>query len=69
MTRYVTKTVKYAAAGVRHYWIVDPEERTVAVLTLDGDHYRLDSTVTGEERVDVDFGAGHALIDMNALLP
>ena len=33
----VTKTTKYAAAGVRHYWIVDPRSRTVDAYTLTSD--------------------------------
>jgi Uma2 family endonuclease len=34
------KRAEYAAAGIPEYWIVDPEQRTIPVLTLDGDHYR-----------------------------
>ena len=30
----------YAGAGIPEYWIVNPLERTVLVLALDGDHYR-----------------------------
>ncbi len=30
----VTKRRKYAAYGVAHYWILDPEERTLEALTL-----------------------------------
>ena len=37
---YVTKRADYAAAGVPEYWIVDPIENRVLVLTLDGDAYR-----------------------------
>ncbi len=32
----VTKRAEYAAAGIPEYWIVDPQTRTILVLTLDG---------------------------------
>jgi Uma2 family endonuclease len=35
----VTKRADYAAAGIPEYWIVNPEEETVTVLTLAGDSY------------------------------
>jgi Uma2 family endonuclease len=35
----VLKRHYYAAGGIRHYWIVDPDERTLTVLELDGDEY------------------------------
>jgi Uma2 family endonuclease len=31
----VTKRAEYADGGIPHYWIVDPEEQTLTVLTLD----------------------------------
>ena len=34
-----TKRAEYALAGIPEYWIVDPEERRVTVLTLRGDAY------------------------------
>ena len=37
---YINKRVEYAAAGIAEYWIVDPEQQTITVLTLDGDSYR-----------------------------
>jgi Uma2 family endonuclease len=36
----VTKRTEYAQAGIAEYWIVDPEEQRITVLTLDGDSYR-----------------------------
>lgn len=68
-TDHVTKVAKYAAAGVQHYWIVDPDSRTLDVLRLDGDRYRVGSVLTAGETAEVDFGAGRVLIDMDALLP
>lgn len=35
----VTKRAEYAAAGIREYWIVDPEKATITVLRLEGDAY------------------------------
>jgi len=36
-----TKRVEYAKSGIGEYWIVDPQEREIHVLSLDGDAYRL----------------------------
>jgi Uma2 family endonuclease len=36
-----TKRSEYARAGIPEYWIVDPQEQTVTVLTLDGQQYRV----------------------------
>jgi Uma2 family endonuclease len=37
----VTKPEEYARAGIQEYWIVDPELRSIKVLVLDGNAYRL----------------------------
>ncbi len=34
------KRMEYAKAGIADYWIVDPEEQRITVLTLDGQTYR-----------------------------
>jgi Uma2 family endonuclease len=36
----VTKRGEYAAAGIAEYWIVDPQEKSISVLTLEGHSYR-----------------------------
>jgi Uma2 family endonuclease len=36
----VAKRADYAAAGIPEYWIVDPETKTISVLTLDGSQYK-----------------------------
>jgi Uma2 family endonuclease len=41
---YEKKRTDYAAAGIAEYWIVDPAESRITVLTLDGESY----TVHGE---------------------
>ncbi len=38
----VTKRIEYARAGIREYWIVDPEQETVTVLSLADDTYSED---------------------------
>ncbi len=35
----VTKRIEYARAGIQEYWIVDPEQEAVIVLSLGGDTY------------------------------
>ncbi len=35
----VTKRTEYARAGIPEYWIVDPQERRITVLRLQGDVY------------------------------
>ncbi len=37
---YIEKRTDYAAASIAEYWIVDPQERTIMVLTLSGNEYR-----------------------------
>ena len=31
--------MRYALAGIREFWLADPDLRTIAVFDLDGDHY------------------------------
>jgi Uma2 family endonuclease len=38
---YVLKPVEYAQAGIAEYWIIDPDEKLIRVLTLDGPAYRV----------------------------
>ena len=40
----------YAKAGVREYWIVDPQEKTIAVLALAGKTFKVHGTFkSGDE--------------------
>jgi Uma2 family endonuclease len=41
----------YAREGVRHVWFVDPEVRTLEVLRLDGESYRIVEVRRGDETV------------------
>ncbi len=60
---YKDKRADYLKAGVAEYWIVDPDDRQILVLVLDGDDYKthglfsVGQTATGkllpELRVDV----------------
>jgi Uma2 family endonuclease len=36
----VTKRQEYAKAGISEYWIVDPQEKQITVLALEGQSYR-----------------------------
>lgn len=38
---YIDKRLDYAKAGISEYWIVDPEQSILTVLTLDGSEYRV----------------------------
>ena len=45
----LTKRALYARAGVREYWLVDPDARTVEILTLDRDAFHLAMAASGDE--------------------
>ncbi len=47
----VKKMPKYAGAGVRNAWLVDPDARSLEVLRLDGDTWRLVAAHEGTEKV------------------
>ncbi len=44
-----TKRALYARSGVREYWIVDPDSRTLEILTLDRDAFHLTVAAAGSE--------------------
>ena len=45
----LTKRALYARAGVREYWLVDPEARTIEILVLDRDALHLAVAGSGGE--------------------
>jgi Uma2 family endonuclease len=47
----LTKRALYARAGVREYWVVDPESRAVEVLTLDRDAFHTVQRASGDDAV------------------
>jgi Uma2 family endonuclease len=47
----LTKRALYARAGVPEYWIVDPTNRTVEILTLDRDAFHTVQVAAGENAV------------------
>ena len=46
----LTKRSLYARAGIREYWLVDPDARTVEILTLDRYALHLAAAGSGDER-------------------
>ena len=50
----VTKRREYAQAGIPEYWIVDPSDMSITVLTLRGQEYALHGEfVAGESATSV----------------
>jgi Uma2 family endonuclease len=47
---YVTKRAEYLAYGLREYWIVDPELKSVVLLTRTGDVWA-EQTLGGDQQV------------------
>ena len=47
----LTKRALYGRAGVREYWIIDPDARAFELLTLDGDVLRGIQTASGDDTV------------------
>src|SRR5437762_1522864 len=37
----VAKRREYARAGIQHYWILDPQRRTVVTRVLQGEYYQV----------------------------
>ena len=47
----IHKRSQYAALGVPEYWLIDPDGKTVTVLTLSGEDYQTIGTFSGSESI------------------
>lgn len=63
----VLKTGKYAAAGLPHYWIVDPRDHTFSAFVLRGGLYARAVHAQGSGRVVVSFGVAELELDLSEL--
>ena len=63
----VVKTTKYAAAGLVHYWVIDPRDGVLDTFALEGMTYRHVMAVSAGRAV-LDFGVGTVEVDLTALL-
>lgn len=45
------KRAAYARAGVREYWLVEPEQRTIEVLVLEGETYHSRGIFSGKQNL------------------
>jgi len=48
---YVAKRTQYENLSIPEYWIIDPQEQTVAVFTLQGDRYVEAKILTDRDRL------------------
>ena len=61
------KLHKYANAGVREYWIVDPEQKTVLVYDLEHENYYPDK-YSFEDRIPIMISGGGCSIDFSRIM-
>jgi Uma2 family endonuclease len=52
----------YARFGVREYWLVDPESRTVSIHVLEGSGYRVHASGCGDAHIISPALAGYPLV-------
>ncbi len=62
----ILKLYKYEKAGVREYWIIDPEHRTVTVHFFDTDHYD-PVRYSFQDQVPVQISEGKCSIDFSRI--
>jgi Uma2 family endonuclease len=65
----VEKRAEYAKAGIPEYWIVDPEEGRITVLTLDGTEYTEHGVFARGEQATSRLLPGFAVDVTEALAP
>lgn len=61
------KLHKYSNAGVREYWIVDPDQKTVLVYDLEHENYYPDR-YSFEDEIPVKISGGECRIDFSRIL-
>lgn len=64
----MTKFELYRRAGVREYWIVDPDSRDVQAFVLDGGRYFVKGYGAAEDKMKVDV-LEDCVIDLSAVFP
>jgi Uma2 family endonuclease len=62
----IEKVDDYAAFGIRHSWLVDPERRSLEILALAAGQYRTAFTAAGGTLTDLP-GCGGFTFDLDAL--
>ncbi len=55
----IVKRQTYGRFGVKEYWVVDPENRTVEIYALDGREMKLAATLTGQDEITSSLMAGY----------
>jgi Uma2 family endonuclease len=55
----IVKKHTYGKFGVKKYWVVDPESRTVEIYRLDGRELKLAAALTGEDEITSPLLAGY----------
>lgn len=56
----IVKKHTYGKFGVKEYWVVDPESRTVEIYRLDGREFQLAATLTAEDEITSPLLAGYS---------
>lgn len=67
-TDLVTKSVRYAAARVRHYWVLDLVEPSLHAFVLGRSTYEEETVVWVDKPAEVSFGVGSVVVDLSAVL-